>query len=220
MIFYFSNSHFFSGQSRHASSPSIVLYLWLGARRPTASGRGDRGLPDPLLLSHPCALAHIVAHVVALLQQPHRCPPSTQPLLSPTLFYAAVNAAVVCHRHPRCCCHVVFTPVIVHRRRHHCHDRRFHQYRCCFLADCCLWTLPGALPTTPPPLFVTLFDDIVLPPWALVSDDADSRRANARWSLGCRRPPPFASVHAHGNGLFALLLLSALSPALAAVAAE
>jgi hypothetical protein len=32
----FSNSHFFSGQSRHASSPSIVLYLWLGARRPTA----------------------------------------------------------------------------------------------------------------------------------------------------------------------------------------
>jgi hypothetical protein len=32
----FSNSHFFSGQSWHASSPSIVLYLWLGARRPTA----------------------------------------------------------------------------------------------------------------------------------------------------------------------------------------
>ncbi len=32
----FSNSHYFSGQSRHASSPSIVLYLWLGARRPTA----------------------------------------------------------------------------------------------------------------------------------------------------------------------------------------
>jgi hypothetical protein len=32
----FSNSHFFSGQSRHASSPSIVLYLWLGARRPMA----------------------------------------------------------------------------------------------------------------------------------------------------------------------------------------
>ncbi len=32
----FSNSHFFSGQNWHASSPSIVLYLWLGARRPTA----------------------------------------------------------------------------------------------------------------------------------------------------------------------------------------
>ncbi len=32
----FSNSHFFSGQSRHASSPSIMLYLWLEARRPTA----------------------------------------------------------------------------------------------------------------------------------------------------------------------------------------
>ncbi len=29
-------SHFFSGQSRHASSSSIVLYLWLGARRPMA----------------------------------------------------------------------------------------------------------------------------------------------------------------------------------------
>jgi hypothetical protein len=34
--FTFSTSHFFSGQSRHASSSSIVLYLWLGARRPTA----------------------------------------------------------------------------------------------------------------------------------------------------------------------------------------
>ena len=32
----FSNSHFFSGQNWHASSPSIMLYLWLGARRPTA----------------------------------------------------------------------------------------------------------------------------------------------------------------------------------------
>jgi hypothetical protein len=27
----FSNSHFFSGQSQHASSSLIVLYLWLGA---------------------------------------------------------------------------------------------------------------------------------------------------------------------------------------------
>ncbi len=35
--FTFSNSHFFSGQSQHASSPSIVLYLWLGTRRPTAT---------------------------------------------------------------------------------------------------------------------------------------------------------------------------------------
>ncbi len=32
----FSNSHFLSGQGWHASSPSIMLYLWLGARRPTA----------------------------------------------------------------------------------------------------------------------------------------------------------------------------------------
>ncbi len=34
----FSNILFFSGQSQHASSPSIILYLWLGARRPTAAG--------------------------------------------------------------------------------------------------------------------------------------------------------------------------------------
>jgi hypothetical protein len=33
--FTFSNSHFFSGQSQHAFSSLIVLYLWLGARRPT-----------------------------------------------------------------------------------------------------------------------------------------------------------------------------------------
>jgi hypothetical protein len=35
--FTFSTSHFFSGKSRHASSSSIVLYLWLGARWPTAT---------------------------------------------------------------------------------------------------------------------------------------------------------------------------------------
>ncbi len=29
-------SHFFSGQSQHTSSSSIMLYLWLGARRPMA----------------------------------------------------------------------------------------------------------------------------------------------------------------------------------------
>ncbi len=34
--FTFSNSHFFSGQSWHASSSSIVLHLWLGTRRPTS----------------------------------------------------------------------------------------------------------------------------------------------------------------------------------------
>jgi hypothetical protein len=38
--FTFSNSHFFSGQSRHASSSSIVLYLWFGARRPTTVSAG------------------------------------------------------------------------------------------------------------------------------------------------------------------------------------
>jgi hypothetical protein len=36
-LFFFSlDSHFFSGQSWHASSSFIVLYLWLGAERPTA----------------------------------------------------------------------------------------------------------------------------------------------------------------------------------------
>jgi hypothetical protein len=33
--FFSSNSHFFSSQNWHASSYSIVLYLWLGAERPT-----------------------------------------------------------------------------------------------------------------------------------------------------------------------------------------
>jgi hypothetical protein len=41
----FSTSLFFSGQSRHASSSSIMLYLWLGARRPTAVF-SDTCLPD------------------------------------------------------------------------------------------------------------------------------------------------------------------------------
>jgi hypothetical protein len=35
--FTFYNSHFFSGQSWHASSSLIMLYLWLGARRPMAA---------------------------------------------------------------------------------------------------------------------------------------------------------------------------------------
>jgi hypothetical protein len=153
-------------------TPASIDALPLPRRK--RSGWGDRGLPGPLLLSHPCALAHLVAHVVALLSRPHRRPPLTQPLLSHTLFYAAVNTAVVCHQHPHRCCHIVVTHVVIRRHHHRRHDRHFCHYRCRFLADCCLWTLPGALPTTPPPLFVTLFDDIVLPPWALVSDDADS----------------------------------------------
>jgi hypothetical protein len=37
----FSNSHFFSGQSWHASSSSIVMYLWLGAKRPTTCPLAD-----------------------------------------------------------------------------------------------------------------------------------------------------------------------------------
>ncbi len=48
MIFTFCNSHFYSGQSWHASSPSIVLYLWLGARRPTANVGYTSFLKDEL----------------------------------------------------------------------------------------------------------------------------------------------------------------------------
>ncbi len=41
----FSNSHFFSDRSWHASS-SIVLYLWLGAERPTTQSFNSwYGLP-------------------------------------------------------------------------------------------------------------------------------------------------------------------------------
>ena len=75
-----------------------------------------------------------------------------------------------------------------------CHDHCFCHHRCRFLVDCGLWTLPGALSPAPPPSFITSFDDVILPPWALALDDAESRGANARRSLGCRRPPPSASV--------------------------
>jgi hypothetical protein len=50
----FSNSHFFSGQSQHASFPSILLYLWLGARRPTAQ-------------SWPEGLRHVVFWCIVVL---------------------------------------------------------------------------------------------------------------------------------------------------------
>ena len=63
----------------------------------------------------------------------------------------------------------------------------------------------------PPSLFVTLFNDVVLAPWALASDNASSHQANARRSSGCHRTPPSASVPTCGDGLFALsssLLLS------------
>jgi hypothetical protein len=47
--FFSSNSHFFSGQSWHASSSSLVLYLWLGARRPTTTPprTNGTGMPNP-----------------------------------------------------------------------------------------------------------------------------------------------------------------------------
>jgi hypothetical protein len=44
----FSNSHFFSGQSPHASSSSIVLYLWLGAERLTTQVVGKNACFCPV----------------------------------------------------------------------------------------------------------------------------------------------------------------------------
>jgi hypothetical protein len=159
--------------------------------------------------SSPSFVDHTIGH-----RRPSHCrhprffPPPSMPLLS------AIDTHVVV-------AHVVVTHVIVVRRRHRrCHDRRFRRYCCRILADCCLWTLPSALPAALPPSFVTSFDDVVLPPWASASDDADSRRAEARRSSGRRRPPPLASVPARGDGSFALSLSSSLSPALAAAVAE
>ncbi len=53
--FTFSNSHFFSGQSWYASSSSIVLYLWLGARRPTLQSY-DSGMVSRYYLEWPFCL--------------------------------------------------------------------------------------------------------------------------------------------------------------------
>ncbi len=151
-----------------------------------------------------------------ICRQPRNCHhPGCFPLL-PTLLLSAIDTHVLI-------AHVVVTHVVIchcrHRRRR-CHDRSFRHYCCRFLADCCLRTLPNALPAAPPLSFVTSFDDVVLPQWALALDDANSCQANARQSLGCCRPPPLASNPASGNGFFASLLSSLLSPALATAAAE
>ncbi len=53
--FIFSNSHFFSGQSRHTSSSSLVLYLWLGARRLTTQSY-DYGMVSRYYLGWPLHL--------------------------------------------------------------------------------------------------------------------------------------------------------------------
>jgi hypothetical protein len=127
------------------------------------SGRGDRGLPGPLPLSRPRALAHVVAHVVALLRRPHRRPPSTQPLTSPTLFSTAVNATVVCHRHPRHRCP---------RRRHPCcrpppppSPRPPFPPLSLPLFGCLLCVDPAqCVARRPPPSFDTSFDDVASVP--------------------------------------------------------
>jgi hypothetical protein len=179
----------------------------------------------------------------AACRAPSHClVPAHWPTLSPTLSPSSVDHTVVRRqpshcRHPRCfpppsipllssidtqivVAHVVVTHVVVRRRRRRHHDRRFRRYRCRFLADCCLWTLPGAFPAAPPPSLLTSFDDIILPPWASASNNAGSRRADARRSSGCCHPPPSPSVPARGDGSFALSLSSLLSPALAAAVAE
>jgi hypothetical protein len=139
----------------------------------------------------------------AACQASSRClVPALWPTLLPTLLPSSINHTILCRQpsnchHPRCFLmqsmpplsaiktHLVVALVIVihvvirRRCRRHCcrrcrHNPCFRCYCCHFLADCCLWTLPSALPAAPPPSFVTLFDDIVLPPWALALDNADS----------------------------------------------
>ncbi len=123
--------------------------------------------------------------------------PVLWPTLSPTSSPSSVDHTIVCRQPSHCChphcfpppstpllsaidihiviAHVVITNVVVCLCLHgRCHDRRFRCYPCCFLADCFPWTLPGALPATPPPLFVMPFDDVVLPPWVLALDNVDS----------------------------------------------
>jgi hypothetical protein len=143
----------------------------------------------PMLL--PTSLPSSVNHTV-VRRQPSHCHQPHCFLTPSTLLLSAINAHVIV-------ANVVVTYVDICRRRRR-HDRHFCRYRCCFLADCCLWTLPSALSAAPPPSFVTSFDGVVLPPWALASDDADSRQANARWSLSCHRSPPLVSVSVRGEG--------------------
>jgi hypothetical protein len=160
----------------------------------------------------PTLLPSSVDHTIVPRPPSHCCHPrcflpSSTPLLS------AIDTHVIV-------AHIVVAHVVVYRCRHCRHDHHFCHYCCRFLAECCLWTLPGVLLAAPSPLFVMLFGDVVLPPWALALDNADSCQADARWSLSCCHPPPSTSVPAHSNGLFALLLLLLLSPALAAAAAQ
>ncbi len=70
----FSNSHFFSGQSRHASSSLIVLYLWLGAKRLTthAATASTAALLPPLCCHRcGCTAAAAVAATLPPPMKPH-----------------------------------------------------------------------------------------------------------------------------------------------------
>jgi hypothetical protein len=91
----------------------------------------------------PTLLPSSINHTVVCCQPSHCCHPRYFPLLS-TLLLSAIDTHVVI-------AHVFVTQDVVRRRRCHYHDRRFCRYRCRFLADCCLWTLPGALPAPPLP---------------------------------------------------------------------
>jgi hypothetical protein len=107
--------------------------------------------------------------------------------------------------------HIVTTHIIV-LRRHHCRRRYCHQDRRVRRYSATFWLIVVCGPCLvryllpPPPLFVTLFDDIVLPPWASVLDKANSCQANARQSLTSSCPPPSASIPACIDGLFAFSL--------------
>ncbi len=185
------------GETTACRAPSHCLVPALWPRlSPTSSpsrfgpGCRPRRRPPPSTTpSSPVNPDSVVTHVVFRCRQRRRCLPST-PMsslptsLSPMSSSAATTATTTA---------------------------RFHRYCCRFLADCCLWTLSGALPAASPPSFVVSFDDVILPLWVWASEDADSRRADARRSSGHRRSPPSASVLAHGDGSFVSLLSSLLS---------
>ena len=123
--------------------------------------RGQRCHPHfrpPPLTTSSSAIDPAVAHIIG---RP-RC-------WSPTLLVAHVVVCSRRHFHR-------------YRCRYHCrYCCRYSCRSCChFLVDCCMWK-----PPPPPPSFITSFDDIVLPPWALALDNADSHQANARRSSDC-----------------------------------
>jgi hypothetical protein len=78
----FFTSHFFSGQSRHASSSSIVLYLWLGARRPTAQLYNSGMVSQEPTLGDPCVIGETLPPRTSNKKLNSRSAVSTTPTMS------------------------------------------------------------------------------------------------------------------------------------------